>query len=479
MTHSNRTFKLLFNMAIIIQRKPTTNYLTSTLVPLVFQVFESTADTTNIVARCYKQNQSTGVETSLGGKFRLANVPNVNYTYKFDASEVFNNLTKYTLFDFPNNQKLGNNSGAPNLYKVWKDVASFKVVVKFQREYLDATTGLIVLDPTEVPSGVFYVHEGVPDRRWLTQQVRSNGTGGSIFDFFQFKYESDVRRKRWFTNYPIKKNGSDYQSFVNIHEDEQYMLMFYGNQQGVGQIRIRTYDSLNGQGVGLGTHVINTTSSEKNVATTCVGFRDIVKGFTPNPISEGANFSNVVSYTIDYLVNAGGGVSDNQATEYVFNVDRGCLKNKGYLRFCFKNSMGGYDMVSSLGKFKEGTKNKFQNFEQTLGYDNWNNAMAFGNSNWANESITEYSVTTQHMKPEYAKHFSEMFSSTQVYLRVPNDGYLQVSNNEIAISNLEQPYYFVPIVITPATAVFEETTDNLTQLKFKFTRAVNPRQPRY
>ena len=162
MTHSNQTFKLLFNMAIIIQRKPLTNYLTSTLVPLPFQVFENTADTTNIVARCYKIDQTTGVETSLGGKFRLANVPNINYTYQFDASEVFNNLTKYTLFDMPNNQQLGNNSGAPNLYKVWQDVASFKVVVKFQREYLDATTGLIVLDPTEVSSSIFYVHEGPP-----------------------------------------------------------------------------------------------------------------------------------------------------------------------------------------------------------------------------------------------------------------------------------------------------------------------------
>lgn len=466
-------------MAIIIQRKPNGNYLTSTLVPLVFQVYENTADTTNIVARCYKIDQNTGVQTTLGGKFRMANVPNINYTYQFDASEVFNNLTKYTLFDMPNNQKLGSNTGAPNLYKVWKDVASFNVIVKFQREYLDATTGLIVLDPTEVESNRFYVHEGVPDRRWLTQQVRSNGSGGSIFDFFQFKYESDVRRKRWFTNYPIKKNGNEYQSFVNIHENEQYMLMFYGNQQGAGEIRIRTYDRINGEGVVLGTHTITTTSSEKNVATTCVGFRDIVNGFTPNVGTEGANFANVKSYVVDYLVNAGGGISTFTATEYVFNVDRGCLKNKGYLRFCFKNSMGGYDMVSSLGKYKEGTKNKFQNFEQTLGYDNWHEPMSFGNSNWANESITEYSVSTQFMKPEYAKHFSEMFSSTQVYLRVPNDGYLQVSNNEIAISNLEQPYYFVPIVITPATAVFDETTDNLTQLKFKFTRAVNQRQPRY
>ncbi len=288
-------------MAIIIQRKPNGNYLTSTLVPLVFQVFENTADTTNIVARCYKIDQNTGVQTTLGGKFRLANVPNVNYTYQFDASEVFNNLTKYTLFNMPNNQQLGSNSGAPNLYKVWKDVASFNVIVKFQREYLDATTGLIVLDPTEVESNRFYVHEGVPDRRWLTQQVRSNGTGGSIFDFFQFKYESDVRRKRWFTNYPIKKNGNEYQSFVNIHEDEQYMLMFYGNQQGAGEIRIRTYDRINGEGATLGTHTITTTSSEKNVATTCVGFRDIVNGFTANVGTEGANFANVKSYVVGLL----------------------------------------------------------------------------------------------------------------------------------------------------------------------------------
>ena len=465
-------------MAIIIQRKPQTNFLVSTLVPIVFQVLENTGDTTNIVATCYKIDQTTSVETQLGGKFRMANVPNINFTYQFDASEVFNNLTKYTLFNMPNNQQLGNNSGAPNMYKVWKDVATFRVVVRFQREFLDATTGLIVLDPTQISSSVFYVHEGVPDRRWLTQRVRSNGQGFSVFEFFQFRYDNDARRKRWFTNYPIQYNGGAYQSFVNIHEDEQYMLMFYGNQQGGGEIRIRTYGSLNGQGGTLGTHTIGTTASELNVSTTCVGFRDIVNGFTANG-SEGLGFSNVRSYVVDYLVNAGGGISTFMATEYIFNVNRECLTNKGYLRFIFKNSLGGYDMVSSLGKYKEATKNKFQNFEQTLGYENWDQPMAFGNSNWANESITEFNVSTQFMKPEYAKHFSEMFSSTQVYMRVPNDGYLQVEEINIAQSNREQPYYFVPIVITPATAVFEETTDNLSQLKFKFTRAVNQRQPRY
>ena len=466
-------------MAIIFQRKPLTNYLTSTLVPIIFQVFENTADTTNIVARCYYINQTTAVETALGGKFRLANVPNINYVYQFDASEIFNNLTKYTLFDMPNNQQLGNSSGAPNLYKVWQDVATFKVVVKFQREYLDGTTGLIVLDPTEVSSNIFYVHEGVPDRRWLTQRVRSNGQGGSIFNFFQFLYESAVRRKRWFTNYPIKfSGGTDYQSFVNIHETEQYMLMFYGNQQGAGEIRFRTYASFDGSGAILGTNTIATNASEKNVSTTCVGFADLKNGFNANA-GEGANFENVNSYSVDYLVNAGGGISTFMATEYVFKVDRQCLKNKGYLRFCFKNSMGGYDMVSSFGKYKQSEKNRFQNFEQTLGYENWKQPMAFGNSNWSNEQITEFSVDTHFMKPEYAKHFSEMFSSTQVYLKVANDGFTQVSDADIALSNYEQPYYFVPIVITPATAVFEDTTENVQQLKFKFARAVNQRQPRY
>ena len=230
----------------------------------------------------------------------------------------------------------------------------------------------------------------------------------------------------------------------------------------------------------LNIHAIDVSESP-NLQSVLVGFRDIKNAFTPIA-AEGTNFINVKNYSVSFVAgNDSGGtcVYSEMSTIYNFNVDRSCIENGGYMRFAFKNMLGGYDMVSSRGAFVEKTKNKFQTFEQSLGYDNWNKAMDFGNSNWSNTNVKGFSVTTHNLKPEYAAHFAEMFSSTQVYLRVENDSYKKVYDVDATITALEQPYFYEPIVINAGSQNIIDSSNNTKKLTFSFDMAVNQRNPRY
>ena len=51
-------------------------------------------------------------------------------------------------------------------------------------------------------------------------------------------------------------------------------------------------------------------------------------------------------------------------------LNRKC-DGKGYLRFVFKNQLGGYDFLSSRGEYRIKNKAEFTDFEQSLGFYQW------------------------------------------------------------------------------------------------------------
>ena len=480
-------------MAIVINTQPDVNIICSTLIPIVFDVTETTTTTTNIIASCYWIDQATGlITTPIGAKYRMApNLSNVD-NFVFDASEIFNTLTKYTLNDAPNDWKLGQNPtlALPFGIQDWAEIAGWKVRVKFQREYLDATTGLIVLDPAYTNSNIFYIHEGSPTQKYLNQLVESNGQSGanytSVFDNYCIaKNPAKLNLSNLFlTNYPITNSPTGSSLYIDIHETEQYILGFFPDWSIYFGCEFRmmiiTYAS-NGSPIAIHT-VPNSIPVSDNLTTVSIGFRDLQNSLTPDVGLEGADFSLVHSYTVFIQSSTSTNPASCTYQSYVpmitFKVDRSCILNSGYLRFCFKNMLGGFDQVTSNGAFKESTKNNFSEFEQSLGYYPLNDSMQFSKGNWANENTIRYSVTTQPMKPKFAKFFAEMFSSTEVYLRVKNDSHLLIDDATSIANAVAVPYNFVPIVISGGSTPILNTEDNLLKLKFSFDMSVNQRNPR-
>ena len=464
-------------MAITIDIEPERNALVSTLLPIYYKCTEATADTTNLVAKCFWIDQTTLVETQVGGEYRLAPSLENSDEFKFDASEIFNSLTKYTLEDMPSIRVGEKVNTLSNTLINWKDVATWYVKVKFYREYLDSTTGLIVLDPSPEVSEPYYVHEGCPDQQWLTTAVETNGGNNySVFKYFRGDYDSLDSYKRWLTNTPM----SSYNHSVNIDQNESYIVNFFAPLQTTGhvyRIQIKTYDISD---TLLNTHELTPTESN-NLQTFMCGFRDIKNGLTEGG-TESSGFANVEYYKVYF--NASSNTSapytyDISLSIYTFHVKRKCL-GKGYLRFAFKNMLGGFDMVTSNGKFTKTSKSKLETYEQSLGYLNWNNPMKFGGQNWATEETVEYRVVTEPMKRENAEHFAEMFNSTNVYLREKSFPFGSVYSVPLKADTSDiYPYVYNPIQMLAGTATLYETTNQLVQLKFKFIQAVNQRTPRY
>ena len=260
---------------------------------------------------------------------------------------------------------------------------------------------------------------------------------------------------------------------IDIHETEQYMLGFFPDWSAYYtcefRISVITYD-VNKTPLSL-HYVTNLIPVSDNLTTVSLGFRDLQNSLTPSA-GEGTNFSLVGYYSV-YIQSSIS--NDPIACAYLtyvptitFKVDRSCILNSGYLRFCFKNMLGAFDQVTSKGVFKKSAKNKFTEYEQSLGYFPLGDSMQFSKGNWSNENTITYSVTTQPMKPDFAKFFAEMFSSTEVYLREKNDSHLLIQNSLANTNALLVPYKFVPIVITGESSPILNTDDNLVRLKSIF-----------
>ena len=401
-------------MAITLTLQPLTDAICSTLIPITFKALETSTSTTNLIARCYHLVDG-GSDQQVGGDFRLA--PTLGFTglYYFDCSEIFNTITKYTLDDMPDSIKVGKaDLTFSETKQTWDEVATYVVYVNFYIESVDSN-GLISVDwDNPLKSNEFVVHEGSPEQEWLASPAVNNngeGTNGSVFDLFNMKFEMGKTNNRFLTNYPI--SGFRPSSEVTLKKSESYLLAYFAhnNSPNVGyQTEIKTY----GAGGLLNTHT-NSLSPSLHYQTILCGWHDLFASaaLTANA-AEGGGFVNVTSYI--FQINAGttssGGSEDLNSTIYNFTIDTSC-KGKGYMRFCFKNMVGGYDMVTSDGAYIEKTKTQFEKFERTQGYFDWDEPMYFGATNWAGSNVKQYSVTTHNLKKEYAQHFAEMFMSTQ------------------------------------------------------------------
>jgi len=426
----------------------------------------------------------------VGGDYRLAPATDSVDNFLFDASEVYNNLTKWRLSDWQGNVEYGHtwsNSYDAGIY--WQGIATFECYVKFFQEELNTTTGLVEVDYSNfVESKRFYVHEGCPETSWLRGVVQSNGNlnSNNALQYFR-SYLTNGRYGRWLTNYPITQDAINRTfSDVTIHENERYLLWTLVKSDGTETICkqklvLNTFDGINlletrdwivlDQGLGF---VID------HLFSVSVGFQDIKDCFTPTT-NEGTNWENVTDYKIAWqLCSLDGTDCDDcnvSATIYRFKVKRGCV-GKGYKRFAFKNMLGGYDLVSSFGSVVEKNKITTNDYTKTTGFFGWDNAMDYGRINYQSdqEEITE--VVTHPMRVNMAQHFAEMFNSTDVYLRVDNDTSKKVDVPSIATQNEEQPHYFIPIRIIPGTFETTRTTNGFVKLKFSFQKSINQRNPR-
>ena len=418
-------------IAPTIMLQPRTNSLESTLEPILFQFgVTPVGDTLNVISQL--QYYYNGAWTDWGGKMRSPSVLGFSGSYQLQVSDVFNSLPKGTA---TNIGRLGSGdcySGAlgslPQTY--WHNISNFEVRLVCQREFLDATTGFIELDPTTETSNVFNIHEGsAPRLQSLWTSSRNNFTN-SFANYVMMTFPNDGTQGGflWLTDNVYKTRSNEFTRLglykTNIRDSEQFFInTFIGSVikplTYIPQLEITTF-AKNGTSLfqrlvtwstGFGATPLN------GMNTMDVGFRSIIASYTPDA-SEGTNFEFVDHYVVQNKIRNPNNNGYIYSNAWLFKVNRTC-KGKGYQRFLWKNQLGGWDMFSSEGKLE--TRRKIQRKKFTQRLEGFATIDSYGQNHWLNTESEIMKIESQPMTNADAMWFSKIGASTLVYLRIDMD----------------------------------------------------------
>lgn len=486
----------------LILTQPRNDAITSTITSIPFRVSESSADTINIIATVEYNDGSSWVQW--GGIMRCA--PRLDYPtyYQLNIADLVNSLpvgrgsqvlSGLTIGDCWHTTPM---AGCPQTY--WKNISNWNVRVKFQREYLDAATGLIELDPDQATSNEFYVHQGAPPLRNLANEnigYLASVNGGQFDPWVHQQNPTNRRNKFLFmTDSPLIKRFEKWQYEFKCREDENLFLSCWnGTLIGIitleNRIQIQTFSAQSG--VPLNTHIISWTAfggfdsagfMSINVGMKC--FR--LGGLTPNAAegsTAGSLFENVDYYVIHNLVsNTTNTARTSTSMPVKVTVDRTC-RNAGYQRFLWRNQLGAYDMFSSKGMVTTQSKTVRSKFEKRVDMFSQFDPNEFGSENWLNVGTQQYKVDTHDLENHEVELLKGIMNSPEVYIRVPfydDKGYnLRAFNTDEYNGSWfddNNCYVFVPIVITTTSFKQRKTTENMTKVRFQYQWANKERYPR-
>lgn len=473
-----------------ISNAPQSHSWNSTLIPIRFTFTEFTADTLNLLVQVQVWNGAAFTPPSqyvdVGGKMRCASVLNSAGYFELNIEDIANTLTAA---DIGHQQNLGNceSTGTGFLvdsYTNWEYYGNRLVRVKVQREYLDGTTGLIEVDPDTTTSDGFNVHAGIAPMKFNYLHLVGN------WDIYKLGYKashSDRKELFYLTNAPryrVPRKTSEplsyYEYRYKLRTDEQLPVnsLDWPFISGANnRIRVRTYNAA-GTLLMLRNYTSVITNYKDGFHSLLMGPHDLIKGATPI-VAEGTDFSVVSYYTIhwDAETTAGGGVYiDNIASRIRVDIDRTCAPI-GRKRFAWRNQLGGWDMFTSNGVYKERNEVKRNTFTKRLTAAETTSLMAYGKNNWSNETTKSGSIISHKMTKREAIWFSEIGSSQVVYMQIFNQHYEHVPNflDEELHEDMWNCLHWVPIIITSKTIKVLNTDDKFAKVEFNFQYAVNER----
>ena len=501
--------------AVTILKQPSRDGVCATLANIDFIFQELSSDTVNVIVQCYVYQ--VGVWQELGGQVRVASNLYTSTIYNFNATGIAALLPKGKLTDLA---ALGSGDGC-NLgvfntkisgQMTEKSDWKFKLIV--QREFLDAATNTIKLDPQTTTSFEFNVWEASPPisnviygywsgtqntTRYMNPYLMTDNNNQN--SGWLWMTDCVLRNKRMITN-----DGGNITTRwepmydVTIKEFEQFYI-FCGNgnlRTGItntNDLVIETYDE---QNRFLGQHIFDWNTlifGGYSNAGRCyfdAGWRTLKNSLNFN-VAEGTIGRDVDHYTIKTLVSDSSNVPNKSSSKWYFTIDRECVKKArplaAYQRFSWKNAMGGFDFFTSDGMLKTERKFKPSRYEKRQEYLG---NTTIGKQNYQSSVEYRHKVTTHEMSNLEAEWFSKMLASPQTYIRVETNR--NTTSNAIPlITNLigmDAPSYndydisdglrdaamcnqYMPIVIDTKSVQISTTKDNSVKIKFTYSYAAD------
>lgn len=491
---------------VTISTQPDSYSINSSLLPVVLNMTEGSADTLNVVVQVQVWNgpamtpASTWVD--VGGKMRAASRLNSAGSFYINIEDVINPYTDahlYSIYTLANCPAKGSDDRYITGTMVdweYKGNRLFRVIV--QREYLDAATGLIVLDPDETTSNNFTGHEGVQQIDWNFKRMVGNwGNFELAFDslFADRQYLFILNNVPRYANRAGVEVGflNEYRATMKEDEDFAYCawLWTYVHPDPIyARIRLLTYDKSDNL---LNTRLFYVDGDRDGMKSFMCGPKSTFAYNIPNA-AEGnlfeQEFENVDYYYIhlDAETASGGGVySDDIAAPFRIKVDRTC-KGMGYKRFMWRNQLGGWDAFTSDGTAVESIVIARQQFQKRIlatssgGDDVWqlpNNLFAYGKNNWSNKTSKRGQVKSHSLTQREAKWFSMIGSSAQVYMKIMDvDSKINPTplwRDMAEFEDWNECDFWVPILIKSKSIKNTKSKENYMTIEFNYEYAVDER----
>jgi hypothetical protein len=495
-------------MALVtISQQPGFKRIVSSLLPIYFRFVETSADTVNVVAQVHMW--ISGGWTNWGGQIRCADILNQAGNFSLDISDLVAGLPQGDLYDL---RGLGWGDGCMGgsmttiQEKNWEDVSTWAVRVSVQREYKDATTGLIVLDPDTEESAYFFVHQGAANMELGRFGYRAPGEFSlQVFNHQQLtsgQWESSDRWL-WMTDAPYqmrpKNDGATNPRIENEYRvkcsaDEQHYISFINGDLKSGitnepYMVIETYGvSVFGGGYQLlQTHTHNYFEPPHNrgYLSIDVGWRTLRKALSFSA-AEGVDGAQVEEY---YIYNMVADTSDNyncKSINWHFIIDKDCNgvgTRRAYQRFAWKNKVGAYDFCTANGIIKSKIKTKPRGYQKRSAYQSFND---YGDAYYQNTSQEVMDIESEEMDYLTCKYLACVGESTEVYLRmeIAPDKF-DVNAQSFANFDMWESWRdysmcntWVPILIVSKSIRIYNTKDNSAKIKFSYTFANKQLTPR-
>ena len=478
---------------VSIGNQPQANSINSTLLPITLTMSEATANTLNVIVQVWVWN-SGGPWVEVGGKMRCASRFDLAGQFYINIEDICNPLTDahlYTQNALQNCYEYGDDFISRTLTD-WEYYGNRLVKCVVQREYLDATTGLIVVDPDETTSNSFTIHEGAQPNSMNFMNLMGN------WDVYQLAYDSSYTSRGflfYLTNAPRYRvpRSTIGGSFISeeyrykLKTDEELILCgwfweYFSAQKH--KFTSKTYDVV---GTLLNTRTVEIDGDDDGMQTMMVGpFAFFLQN---TPIASEGNvagswFSEVSYYTLESASEktSGGSYQNDIAAPIKVTIDRNC-KGIGYKRFAWRNQLGGWDMFSSDGTYTERTDVKRDQFEKRIptvtatSFTGDDSLWSYGKNNWNNVSEKKGTIVSQNLTQREAAWFANIGSSAQVYMKIFNNKYdpqPQFTYTEM-FEDDHKCHYWVPIIITTKSIKSIKTNDKYVTVEFSFAYAVNER----
>jgi len=337
------------------------------------------------------------------------------------------------------------------------------LAIVFTTEYIDPTSGNLVIDSTSDTSDLYNIFNGYlkyTDILDIANTPYSQNTGNNFGYPIPQKFTLDQNAGEFLSNAPTTQ-------YANV--EDYGTIAFLGVYSRPSKIRFVYYDSTGSQ---IGTESVSFTSGSNITTSSEASLRLFYFGCFPANLRNWSTVFNSPAvldfieggyYTVEPL----NGANQNFGTKYTFNVN--CANKKGFepIRLTWLNQWGTWDYYTFNMKSTKSISTKGSTYQQLAG--TWNEAayrvdsFKGGKKSFRVNATEKITMNTDFVSESESEWFEDFINSPEVYIL---DGFQ--SDLNISLLNISAMNQYVTPVRLTTSSYTKKTIANDKVMQYTF-----------